>query len=92
MIGLIQVAAYPVNHFPARGAVRDMVHLATGRNPAGAGFVAAETLAFYGATLGIALLCSDLGGCGHALVLGGALRLRDTGADLHLSTSHAPPT
>ncbi|KAL4440716.1 hypothetical protein ABPG77_000425 [Micractinium sp. CCAP 211/92] len=77
MIGLIQVAAYPVNHFPARGAVRDMVHLATGRNPAGAGFVAAETLAFYGATLGIALLCSDLGNifklvggtCGSVLIL-----------------------
>ncbi|KAL4457498.1 hypothetical protein ABPG75_012363 [Micractinium tetrahymenae] len=77
MIGLIQVAAYPVNHFPARGAVRDMVHLATGRSPAGASFVAAETLAFFGATLGIALVCDDLGNifklvggtCGSVLIL-----------------------
>lgn len=77
MVGLIQVAAYPVNHFPARGAVRDVVALAAGRTPAGAGFVATETLAFFGATLGIALACDDLGDifklvggtCGSVLIL-----------------------
>lgn len=69
MVGLIQVAAYPVNHFPARGAVRDVVALAAGRTPAGAGFVATETLTFFGATLGIALACDDLGGCRGVTVI-----------------------
>ena len=61
MIGLIQIAAYPVNHFPARAAIRELLHLATGVNLGGPGFVALETLAFFGATLALALLCSDLG-------------------------------
>ena len=61
MIGLIQIAAYPVNHFPARAAIRELLHLATGVNCGGPGFVALETLAFFGATLALALVCSDLG-------------------------------
>jgi hypothetical protein len=61
MIGLIQIAAYPVNHFPARAAIRELLHLATGVNCGGPGFVALETLAFFGVTLVLALVCSDLG-------------------------------
>lgn len=105
MIGVIQVAAYPVNHFPARGAVREMIQLASGRGPAGAGFVAAETLAFFCATLGIALSCSDLGDifklvggtCGSVLILAmpGCLmvtyaRSKTLAATRRASPLHAP--
>ena len=62
MVGLIQLAAYPINHFPARGALRDLAQHVTGHAPAGPGFVAAETLAFFTATLALALAIDDLGG------------------------------
>jgi len=61
MVGLIQVAAYPINHHPARGAIRDLMQQTAGRAPAGLGFVAAETLLFFGTTLGLAIICDDLG-------------------------------
>lgn len=77
MVGLIQIAAYPINHHPARGAVRDMLQQTTGRCPSGTGFLATETLLFFGSTLGIALAVDDLGNifklvggtCGSLLIL-----------------------
>lgn len=63
-VGLIQIAAYVINHFPARGAIRDLIHQTTGRTVGGPGFVAVETLAFFFSTLALALLVTDLGeGC-----------------------------
>jgi sodium-coupled neutral amino acid transporter 7/8 len=63
-IGLIQICAYPVNHHPARGAVLDFVRHTTGANLGGAVFHVIEPLLFYGATLTVALACSDLGELG----------------------------
>jgi hypothetical protein len=68
-IGLIQCCAYPVNHHPARGAVRDFVRQTTGACLGGRAFYVLEPLLFFSATLGLALLCSDLG---ERLVLQGA--------------------
>ncbi|EFN58616.1 hypothetical protein CHLNCDRAFT_50436 [Chlorella variabilis] len=60
-IGLIQICAYPVNHHPARGAVRDLIFQTTDRTVGGRAFYALEPLAFFGTTLALALVCSDLG-------------------------------
>lgn len=61
-----QVAAYPINHHPARTGIHDLLLLASGRSFSGPLFVAAETLCFFLLTLAIALRCSDLGACGPA--------------------------
>ncbi|KAI3436527.1 hypothetical protein D9Q98_005944 [Chlorella vulgaris] len=86
-IGLIQICAYPVNHHPARGAVLDFVRHTTGANLGGAVFHVIEPLLFYGATLTVALACSDLGvilslvggTCGSMLIflMPGALLVQD---------------
>lgn len=60
-VGLIIVAAYVINHFPARGAIKDLVLQTSGRSVGGPGFVAVETLAFFFSTLALALLVTDLG-------------------------------
>lgn len=60
-IGLIMVAAYILNHHPARGGIRDLLRTATGRSFDGPAFVPAETLAYFFSTLAIALRCDDLG-------------------------------
>lgn len=60
-IGVIQCCAYPVNHHPARGAARDFALQTTGACLGGRVFHAVEPLLFVGTTLGLALLCSDLG-------------------------------
>ena len=60
-MGLIQIAAYVINHFPARGAIKDLIHQTSGRTVGGPGFVAVETLVFFFSTLALALLVTDLG-------------------------------
>ncbi|PRW56012.1 AAAP family transporter: amino acid [Chlorella sorokiniana] len=76
-VGLIQIAAYVINAFPARGAIRDLILQTTGRTVGGPGFVAVQTLAFFFSTLALALLVTDLGNifkvvggtCGNVLIL-----------------------
>ena len=63
-----QVAAYPINHHPARTGIHDLLLLASGRSFGGPGFVAAEALCFFLPTLAIALRCSDLGAPGGPAV------------------------
>jgi len=68
-IGLVLIASYPVVHFPARAAVRELLqHLASGSrvgaalaDGGGGRFAAVEALCFFGATLALALSCTDLG-------------------------------
>jgi len=60
-VGLVQIAAYVINHFPARGAIRDLILQTSGRTVGGPAFVAVETLVFFFSTLGLALLVTDLG-------------------------------
>lgn len=47
MVGVIQIAHYPVNHNPARLATRDMLALLTGRRLFGTRFNIIETLVFF---------------------------------------------
>ncbi len=47
---------YPVNHFPARNAIRDLLVQLTGRSFEGWRFNTAEVLAFYAATLVLSLV------------------------------------
>ncbi|KAI7840595.1 hypothetical protein COHA_005745 [Chlorella ohadii] len=61
LVGIIQIVHYPVNHFPARNAIRDLLVQLTGRSFEGWRFNTAEVLAFYAATLVLSLLVSDLG-------------------------------
>ena len=62
-----------VNHFPARGAIRDLLEQATGRAFGGPGFLALETPAFFGSTLALALLVTDLGALAYLTVQGNVL-------------------
>ena len=81
VVGILEIASYPVNHLPARHAVQDAVYaLSLGRIRLGGGwgFIITETLLFYGASLGLALVVTDLGAvftltggvCGSAFILG----------------------
>lgn len=78
VVGLLQIASYPVNHFPARMAVRDIVGKITGKEPSGAGFIYTESIVFFMATLAISLFVTDLGAvfeviggsCGSIIILG----------------------
>jgi hypothetical protein len=60
-IGLVITASYPVIHFPARAAARELLQHATGRCLDGRVFETAESLAFFGGTAAIALWSRDLG-------------------------------
>lgn len=60
-IGLVITASYPVIHFPARAAARDLLQHASGRCLAGRVFEAAESLVFFSGTAAIALWSRDLG-------------------------------
>lgn len=68
-IGLVLIASYPVVHFPARAAVRELLqHLLAGSRAGavladggGGRFAVVEALCFFGATLALALTCTDLG-------------------------------
>ncbi len=62
-IGLVLIASYPVVHFPARAAISELLHHATGRQFVGRAFICGEALTFFAATLAIALRCTDLGKC-----------------------------
>jgi len=78
IVGILEIASYPVNHFPARAAIKDFVRGTTGWELAGSRFVAMETTLFYLASLGFALLIRDLGvvftlvggTCGSIIILG----------------------
>lgn len=61
LVGIIQIVHYPVNHFPARNASRDLLSQLTGRAFEGWRFNTVEVLVFYAATLTLSLLVSDLG-------------------------------
>ena len=64
LMGLAQLASFPINHFPARLAVCDLLESATGRalGPAASrAFNACETLVFFGGALALALVVTDLG-------------------------------
>lgn len=52
----LQIFHYPVNHSPARAAARDLLSQLTGRPFTGRAFNACEVLAYFGATLGTALV------------------------------------
>ncbi len=56
MVGVIQIASYPVMHNPARAAVRDMLLQLTGLHLGGTGFNVVETLAFFSSTLAVSLM------------------------------------
>lgn len=78
LVGLLEIASYPVNHLPARQAIRDAATTAAGVSLGGTSFVVLETLVFYLGTLALALSISDLGAiftltgglCGSAFILG----------------------
>lgn len=86
MVGVLEIASYPVNHFPARAAVRELVAHATGRPMGGRAFDVVETLVFFFATLALALKVTNLGAvfslvggtCGSIIILGlpGAVLVR----------------
>lgn len=77
-VGILEIASYPVNHLPARHAIRDIILLKSGLTPGGRGFIALETLTFFLGTLGLALMVEDLGSifsliggtCGSVIILG----------------------
>ena len=68
-IGLVLIASYPVVHFPARAAVRELLHQLAGSGKIGGAladggggqFAVVEALCFFCATLALALSCTDLG-------------------------------
>jgi amino acid permease len=78
VVGLLQIASYPVNHFPARAAIGDIVGTLVGQQPSGYAFVYVETLLFFGLNLLIAMYVTDLGAvfeviggtCGSIIILG----------------------
>lgn len=78
VVAVLEIASYPVNHFPARAAIKDFLHSCTGWQFGGKGFVVAETLIFFLVTLGLALVVHDLGAvfslvggtCGSIIILG----------------------
>lgn len=61
VVGLLQVASYPVLHNPARAAVQDLIYQVSGRRCAGDSFYILETLVFFGSTLAVAMMVTDLG-------------------------------
>lgn len=54
--GILQIIHYPVNHFPARNATRDLLAQLTGRQLQSSAFNSAEVLGFFVATLGLSLV------------------------------------
>eukprot|EP00890_Picochlorum_soloecismus_P000649 jgi/Picsp_1/1585/NSC_05063-R1_sodium-coupled neutral amino acid transporter 7 len=78
IVGLLQIASYPVNHFPARAAIGDIVGTLVGQQPSGYAFIYVETLLFFGLNLLIAMYVTDLGAvfeiiggtCGSIIILG----------------------
>lgn len=56
VVGLLQVASYPVLHNPARAAVQDLIYQVSGRRCAGDSFYILETLVFFGSTLAVAMM------------------------------------
>ena len=78
VVGLLQIASYPVNHFPARAAIGDIVGTLVGQQPSGYAFVYVETILFFGLNLLIAMYVTDLGAvfeviggtCGSIIILG----------------------
>ena len=78
VVGVLEIASYPVNHFPARAAIRDFVRGVCGAELGGTAFSTAETIVFFGATLALALVVEDLGAvftlvggtCGSVIILG----------------------
>ncbi|PSC71694.1 AAAP family transporter: amino acid [Micractinium conductrix] len=86
LVGVIQIIHYPVNHFPARNATRDLLTQLTGRRPLFPGYNTVEVLVFFAATLGLSLIVTDLGqvfkviggSCGAFFIFGmpGALLLQ----------------
>jgi len=78
VVGVLEIASFPVNHLPARQAVKDAFSTATGIQLGGKAFVITETLVFYIGTLILALVVNDLGSvfsltggvCGSSIILG----------------------
>jgi sodium-coupled neutral amino acid transporter 7/8 len=78
VVGLLQIASFPINHLPARNAARDIVSCITGSVPGGRSFVIVETVLFFFTTLAISLLVTDLGAifsvvggtCGSVIIFG----------------------
>ncbi|KDD75444.1 hypothetical protein H632_c683p2 [Helicosporidium sp. ATCC 50920] len=61
LVGAMKVVSYPINHNPARRALKDVMEQATGRSWEGPLFHYGATLLFFGATLALALRVHDLG-------------------------------
>lgn len=64
IVGIIQLVAYPVNHFPARAAIKDLFEHFIPSSKAwieGRSFNVSEVVLFYGASLLLALSVHDLG-------------------------------
>ncbi len=78
IVGVVEIASYPVNHLPARQAIKDGFSTATGVQLGGKAFIITETLVFYIGTLVLALVVQDVGSvfavtggvCGSAIILG----------------------
>ena len=60
IVGLIQIASYPVNHFPTRKAVAGLFHM-NDRQTKQDKFVYIETSIFFFASLGVSLTQSEVG-------------------------------
>lgn len=67
MVGLMVVAAFPVNHVPARSTILGLARHVTGARELPGSAYTLETLAFCLVATGIALEVSDLGGWGKAM-------------------------
>jgi sodium-coupled neutral amino acid transporter 7/8 len=53
---VLQITSYPVNHHPARTAVKELLQHYTGRAFDGPAFHVLATLGFFGSSLGLAIL------------------------------------
>lgn len=63
---LFAAVHYPVNHFPARNASRDLLVQLTGRSFEGWRFNTAEVFAFYAATLALSMVSLRCWACCHS--------------------------
>lgn len=78
VVGLLQIASFPINHLPARNAAKDILTCLVGSVPGGKLFTIVETVLFFATTLAISLLITDLGAifslvggtCGSVIIFG----------------------
>lgn len=97
VVGILQIASYPVNHFPARKALSEGIIMPlVKKEPSGNGFVFVETSVFFILSLILALTLTELGtvftivggtsGTVIVFIIPGALLLEE--AKDHLQHNH----